>query len=239
MKFLILLALAALPAQAAVFDASDILPEKSAAISGFGELLLSDPSSEGIEGRARFGLSDAWNATGIIGTGSKNKGFRLGGELIYNMIPDWEGQFGISGMASATYINRGTGGVLFRFAPMVHKRFTGWNALPALVYASLPFSLEARSGTYTSGSQFVVGSLFDISEAKRFYVGGEGGIRLAKAESYVLLGFGIRLGEMRFDRKERSGQDAEHKERTTGQDPERKERKTGKGEKEYSDEDFK
>ncbi|MGZ3710835.1 MAG: hypothetical protein ACXVBE_03725, partial [Bdellovibrionota bacterium] len=92
-----------------------------------------------------------------------------------------------------------------------------------------PFYLEARSGTYTSGSQLVLGSTFDVSEGKRFYVTGEGGIRLAKSESYVLLGFGMRLGELRFDRKERG----------EGKEPERKERKgTNKGEKEYRDEDF-
>jgi hypothetical protein len=230
MKSLLLSLLLSLPAHAAVFDAADILPERSAAISGFGELLLSDPSSEGVEGRARFGLSDAWNVAGIIGTGSKNKGFRLGGEAVYNLIPDWEGQLGISGLASATYINRGTGGVQFRVGPMVHKRFTaGWNGLPAQVYLALPFYLEARSGNYTSASQLVLGSTFDVADANRFYVTGEGGIRLAKAESYVLLGFGIRLGEMRFDRKQRA----------TDPDPQHRERgDENGGEREYRDADF-
>lgn len=227
MKFLLLLALASLPAHAAVFDAADFLPERSAAISGFGELLLSDPSSEGVEGRARFGLTDSWNASGIIGTGSKNKGFRLGGEVLYSLIPDWDGQFGISGLASAVYINRGSGGVQFRVAPVLSKRLNGWNGLPAQVYATIPFYLEARGGNYTSGSQLVLGSTFDVSNASRYYVNGEAGIRLAKAESYVLLGFGIRLGELRFDRKERKG----------GKEPSHRER-SGSGEKEYRDEDF-
>lgn len=229
MKFLFLALLISGSAHAAIFDAADVLPENSAAISGFGELLLSDPSSEGVEGRARFGLSDYWNVAGIIGTGSKNKAFRLGGEAVFSLIPDYDGQIGISALASVMYINRmSKGGMQFRAAPMVHKRYTGWNGLPALVYVSLPFYWEARSGTYGSGSQLVVGSSFDVSEGNRFYVNGEGGIRLAKAESYILLGFGIRLGDMQFNRKERKGSG----------EPSKKERGTMNGEKEYRDEDF-
>jgi hypothetical protein len=188
-------------APAAVFDSADILPKNSGAGGVLGEILLSDPTSEGVELHGRYGLTDDWNVKGIIGFGSKTKRFRFGGEGVYNIIPDWEGQVGFSALGSAIYINRGEGlggGLQLRLAPMVHKKVSTWADLPATIYAALPLYFEGRRGTYTTGSQFVLGSLWDLNDAARTYVSTEVGIRLAKAESYLLVGFGLRIGELRF-----------------------------------------
>lgn len=227
---LLLSTLLSLTARAAVFDSADILGPQSAAISGFGELLLSDPTSEGVEGRARFGLSDEWNVAGIVGTGSKNKKFRLGGEAVFNVLPDFEGQLGFSALGSVIYLNRGTGGLQFRVAPLVHKRFDGFNGLPIVTYAALPFYLEARSGSYTTGSQLALGGVFDLTPTNRYYAVGEGGIKLSRSESYILVGFGLRLGELRFERREKGrGAGKGGKGRADGEVP---------GDREYRDEDF-
>lgn len=190
--------------QAAVFDSADILPHNSGAAGVFGEILISDPTSEGVELQGRYGLNDDWNVKGIMGFGSKTKRFRLGGEAVYNIIPDWEGQLGFSALGSVTYINRGEflgGGLQLRVAPMVHKKITTWADLPATLYAALPFYFEGRGGKYNTGSQFVLGSLWDLSDTSRTYLSTEVGVRLAKAESYLLVGFGVRIGELRFVRK--------------------------------------
>jgi len=187
--------------QAAVFDSADILPKNSGAGGVFGEILLSDPTSEGVELQGRYGLNEDWNVKGIIGFGSKTKRFRFGGEAVYNIIPDYEGQLGFSALASALYINRGPGlggGLQLRVAPMIHKKITTWADLPATLYAALPLYFEGRGGTYTTGSQFVLGSLWDLSDSSRTYLSTEVGVRLAKAESYLLVGFGFRIGELRF-----------------------------------------
>ena len=214
---------------AAIFDSADILPSNSAAGGVFGEILLSDPTSEGVEIHGRYGLSEAWNVKGIIGFGSKNKKFRFGGEAIYSILPDWEGQVGLSALGSLMYINRQEGGgVQFRVAPMVHKKLETWADLPATLYISLPLYFEARGGKYTTGSQFVLGSLFDLNEASRSYLSTEVGIRLAKAESYVMVGFGYRFGELRFERRNR-GSGSGTSERSSG---------SSSNEKEYTDADF-
>ncbi|RYZ97050.1 MAG: hypothetical protein EOP11_22565 [Proteobacteria bacterium] len=192
--------------QAAIFDSADILPKNSGAGGVFGEILLSDPTSEGVELQGRYGLSDDWNVKGIIGFGSKTKRFRVGGEGIFNIIPDYEGQLGFSALGSVTYINRGDflgGGMQLRIAPMIHKTISTWADLPANLYAALPLYFEGRRGTYTTGSQFVVGSLFDLNSTARSYISTEVGIRLSKAESYLLLGFGLRIGELKFTKRGR------------------------------------
>lgn len=194
------------PASAAIFDAPDMLKENAGAIGAFGEILLSDPTSEGAELRGRYGISEEWNVGAHLGVGSNGKKLRFGGEGIYNVLPDWEGQVGLSILGGASYIRRFTsGGVQFRVAPVMHKKFlTPWADLPATAYLGVPLVFEARSGNYTTGAQFVLGSLFDLSSASRFYVGGEAGIKIAKSESYILLGVGARLGELRFYKRDQT-----------------------------------
>jgi len=221
------LALFSLPTQAAVFDAADILPQNAGAIGAFGELLLSDPTSEGVEARARYGLTDAWNLGVNIGGGSKAKKFRMGGEAVFNLLPDWEGQLGLSFLGSATYLRRmDGGGMQFRIGPMVHKRFEGWGGLPANIYLAIPWYQEIRGSTFTSGTQLVVGSAFDIAEEGRFHMVTELGIKLAKTESYILVGVGTRLGDLAFNRGAASGAKKSGVPRRGGED-------------EYTDEDFK
>lgn len=217
-----------LPAQAAIFDAADILPQNSGSIGGFGELILSDPTSEGVEARGRYGLSDAWNVGAIVGAGSKSKKFRFGGEGVFNLLPDWEGQVGLSFIATAIYLRRfDSGGLQSRLGVMVHKRVTAWNGYPANIYLALPWYQEVRGSTFSSGTQLALGTVFDVADANRYYAVAEVGIKLAKTDSYLALGFGARLGDLKFNR----GGDAPKK----GKVPSRGK---GSGDDELTDEDF-
>jgi hypothetical protein len=212
MKSLLLLALLILTptSQAAIFDAPDILPENSGAVGVFGELLLNDPTSEGAEARARYGFSDALNFGANLGIGSNGKKFRLGGETVFNILPDWDGQIGLSALASAMYLRRlNSGGLQLRVGLMGHKKIDSITGYPATIYLAIPFYLEGRSGTYTTGSQ------------GRFYGSTELGVKLANSESYILLGAGFRLGELRFQKRSKGSSPA------TDSSPD-----------EYKDEDF-
>ena len=71
----------------------------------------------------------------------------------------------------------------------------------------------------------MVGSDFDISEGGRYYMDAELGLRLAKADSYVVFGVGMRLGELSFTKK--------------GEQPMSEKKSSGSKEKELTDEDFK
>lgn len=102
----LLLAAAPLAAHATVFDAADLLPPNSGALSTMGEILLTDPTSEGIEAHGRYGLNEDWNVGAIIGTGTKEKNFRMGGQGVFNLLPDWEKQLGLSFLGNALYLRR-------------------------------------------------------------------------------------------------------------------------------------
>lgn len=217
------------PAHATIFDAADILPQNSGAFSGFGEIILTDPTSEGLEVHGRYGLSDDWNVGAILGTGTKDKNFRFGGQGVFNLLPDWEGQVGLSFIGNVLYLRRyDTGGIQTQVGPMIHKRVGGWLGYPANIHLGLLWQLEARGSHLESGSQLVVGSDFDLAGGSRFYMSAELGIRLAKADSYVLVGVGTRLGDLAF--KKKSEELPRNTKRSGGR---------GTGEREYTDEDFK
>lgn len=222
MKILSLFALIfATNSHAAVFDAADFLSPHSATLGAFGEILLSDPSSEGVEARGRYGLSEEWNVGAIFGVGSKNKQTRIGGEAVYSFIPDYDGQVGLSAILGAQYQKRnGAGGLYMRLAPLAHKKVTAWNGMPATIYLSLPFYIDARGGNYSTGTHLVLGAIMDVNSHGRFYAVSEAGVRISKAESYILLGAGVRFGEVRLARGEK------------------KKSKNKDEESEYRDEDF-
>lgn len=194
--FFVLAMLLSARAQAAVIDSSEFLREGHHAMSAIGELILNDPTSEGIEARYRAGFSPEWNLAGIVGTGSKNRKFRLGAEGVYNVIPDADGQFNFSAAGMVQYLRRQSYGSLqLRVTPIASKKFEGLSGMPVLVYVSLPITFEIHQSTIETQSQLAFGGLFDISEPGKWYGISEAGIRLAKAESYVALGVGYRFGE--------------------------------------------
>ena len=216
--------------QATVFDAADILPPNSGAIGTMGEIVLTDPTSEGLEVHGRYGLNEDWNVGAILGTGDKDKNFRLGGEGIFNLLPDWEKQVGLSFLAKALYLRRfETGGIQLQGGAIVHKRITGWTNLPANIHAGIFWEPEFRSGSSSSGTQIEIGSNFDIADQGRAYVAAELGLKLARTDSYVLLGIGWRLGDLEF------------KPASSGDAPKAKGSSRGKGSKDhdYTDDDFK
>lgn len=228
--FQVLSLLVAQHSHATVFDAADILPPNSGAIGAMGEIVLTDPTSEGLEAHARYGLTEDWNVGAIIGTGDKDKNFRLGGEGVFNLLPDWEKQLGLSFLGKALYLRRfETGGLQLQVGPILHKRITGWTNLPANIHAGIFWEPEMRSGNSSSGTQIEVGSNFDIAGEGRAYVAGELGIKLARTDSYVLVGIGWRLGNLEFNPRGGSHEGIEDKKKSGG---------SSKG-RDYTDDDFK
>ncbi|HEY8278410.1 MAG TPA: hypothetical protein VIH99_02220 [Bdellovibrionota bacterium] len=220
--------LASPTAHAAVFDSLDTLPKNAGALGAFGELLLSGGASEGIEAHGRYGLSDDWNVGASLGTGSKDKKFRMGGDGVFNLIPDWQGQLGLSFRGSAMYQrDYSTGGLVMSIGPFLHKRFAG--GFPANLYGGLLWQVETRREHVTSGSAFVLGSNFDVAAQGRYYLGAEVGVNLSHVDSYVLAGFGMRLGDVSFTPKEKKGRE------DLPRDVKRPRRSSDK---DYTDEDF-
>lgn len=193
-----LIALTPSIARAALFDSADFIRKDNHAAGAFGDIVLNDPSGEGIEGRYKFGLEDYLNVEGIVGAGSDTRRFRLGAQANYNFLPDLSGQPGVSAIAGAMLLKRTLDGdhktgVKFTVGPLLHKEVEGLNGLPMLLYLGVPWSLTLQSGTYVSSSQLDFGALTDITNNRSWFVSSEAGISLAKDESYIMIGVGTRF----------------------------------------------
>ncbi len=116
---------------------------------------------------------------------------------------------------------------MLKFAPV---RIKGWSGLPANLHAGFLWQLEARSGGTASGTQLVLGSDFDIAGSSSVYMTTELGIKIARTDSYVLLGVGTRLGDLTFERKD------DNEKRGRGEKSGGSKRKEDDN---YTDEDFK
>ena len=182
--------------RASVFDAADFLAHRNAAVSALGELILTNPTSEGVEIHGRYGLSRDWNVGAMLGAGSANKQFRLGAEAVYNFFPDTREQMGFSLIGSVIFLDRHSKmGLQLRLGPMAHRKYVLFDDLPAEAYLALPFYYETRGTGSSFGSQFVLGSLLEFTRDHHWYVDGEVAARITKAESYLLVGAGYRFDD--------------------------------------------
>ena len=176
---------------APLLDAADHL-EGGGFSAGLGaELLLSNPSSEGLEVRAKYGVTDNLNTQAILGIGSDHRKFRIGANNILAIFPDDEGQIGVSAVLGGLYLRREQRGTFVATAgPMLHKRWSDW-AVPFNAFFAWPFGIELDSGRYFTGSQLVVGSILEWP-ALRLPL--ELGIGLGKMETYVAAGLMVNFG---------------------------------------------
>ncbi|NUM89023.1 MAG: hypothetical protein HUU37_07455, partial [Bdellovibrionales bacterium] len=129
-------------AHAALFDAADFSQSTGGAASVFGDIVLNDPTGEGLETRYKWYATEEWNLTGIVGWGSHSRRFRAAARGNYNLLPDTGNQPGISITGQAGYLKRfGHAGVHFSAAPMIHKTFDGINRRPMNLYLGFPWNL--------------------------------------------------------------------------------------------------
>ncbi len=221
---------------AAIFDSADFIGKGSHSAGVFGDIVLSNPSGEGIEGRYKWGLDDYLNLEALVGAGSDTRKFRAGGQVDYNILPDVAGQPGISAIGGGMLLKRDVEnetktGVRFTLTPLIHKGVDGLNGLPMLLYLGIPWSLTFQSGSYVASSEVGFGALVDIDHDHSWFVDSEAGFTLAKGESYIMIGVGSRF--LPFEKP------ARQKVRST-REP-RKVEPTGKGkdnEEEFRTEDF-
>lgn len=189
------LTLGATPSKAALFDAADFSQSSGGAASVFGDVVLNDPSGEGLEARYKWISSVDWNLEGVVGWGSNSRRSRFALRSNYNLLPDTGAQPGISLSAQAGYWKRfGSGGVHLTAAPMIHKSFNGINDRPMNLYLGIPWGLYLAHGSYVSSWELAFGVINDISDDSTWFVGSEAGISLNKGESSVLIGVGARFG---------------------------------------------
>lgn len=176
-------------AWAVLFDAPSIYEPGKFGVGLASEVLLSNPSSEGLELRVSYGVTRNFTTEGLVGIGSDSRRFRVGSQNTLSIYPDADGQIGVAVLLKGIYLRRPSRGVFIgSTGPMIHEKFDAF--VPLNTFLALPFSIELDSGRYFTGSQLVLGT---VAEFNKFFGTLELGLGMAKMQSYVSFGAGVPL----------------------------------------------
>lgn len=188
--FLFLFFISVNSSASSLFDAPEIVDPGDLTIGLNGEILLSNPSSEGVELRVKYGVTSILNSEAIVGLGSNHRKFRVGVQNVFSVFPDTDGQLGVSAILSGLYLRRADRGVAVVTAgPMIHERISG--TIPLNFYFAWPFEIELDSGRYFTGSQLVFGAVGGLGQ---WFLSTDVGLGLARRESYFAVGGGYNFG---------------------------------------------
>lgn len=147
------------------------------------EIILSQDSGLGMNGKYTQGISDLFELMGMVGGGSGAKNFRAGVAGIFDFFPDSEGQPGLGLAAQGVYARRrDVGRFDFTFTPYIHKLFSLENGNAIAPFAALPLGWGFKSDGVDWLTQFAVGTEFQFSQ--HFSAVVELGIDVSRTETY-------------------------------------------------------
>ncbi len=170
---------------ASVFDLPAFLPPGEFSLGLEPEIITSNPSGAGVNLKPRIGTTSFLNWQGIIGTGSGDRGFRLGATADFDWFPDVDHQPGIATPFTLLYNQLGGDNVIsYYFSPLVYKSFKG-EAAEYIPFISVPFGWTIRNSRNTNFSQFVMGSMFKSPGMQYFRFSVEAGFNMNKSYSYI------------------------------------------------------
>lgn len=170
-------------AHAGLQNIQHYVPESEYSLGFEPELTLSNGAGMGGNLKYQKGISSISTLEGIIGTGGGPRGFRVGGNLTFDVFPDDGNQVGL-GFAPQTiyYRNKGEGQLEVTLVPYLHKTYVS-STTEVEPFVSVPFGMAFADGNYHSISSLVVGAMFKGSDNVRFTT--ELGIAINRAETYV------------------------------------------------------
>ncbi len=148
------------------------------------EFLMTPAVSAGVELRYVQGITDSANFTGILGTGSGSRQFRVGGAGTFDFFPDTGNQPGIGVAFQALLIQVNSVQTFEATAiPYVHKTFSSSDYGNIEPFLALPVGLSLFQGTYQPLLTVAVGCIFLYNEHFRSVV--ELGLGLNQASTYL------------------------------------------------------
>lgn len=174
-------------AQAGVVTTSHFVQPGQWAIGFEPELILTNGA--GVGGNMRFtqGITDLNNVTGIIGTGSGPRLFRVGANMTFDLFPDIDAQpgIGIAGQAMYYRLKGNADQVELTVLPYFHKTFqSGGTEIEP--YTALPIGMAFLNGQYQGISQIVLGTMIKNTENIRYSM--ELGLAINNTETYFSAG---------------------------------------------------
>ncbi len=150
-------------AQAGFFTMPHYIPQDQYTLGLEPEVMFDRGGSFGMNLRYTHGMSESSNLTGILGTGSGARGFRLGGAMTFDVFPDAGKQPGVGFGGQALLVQRSAGTTMeitgFAYA---HKNFTvtsDW-IKAAEPFVAIPLGLALGGGRYQAITSLSMGSIF-------------------------------------------------------------------------------
>jgi hypothetical protein len=172
-------------AQAGVFNTPEFVPQGKVGLGLEPVFTLSDGAGVGINARYTQGLTDFLDANAILGTGTGPRRFRVGGNLVFDFVPDMENQPGMGIAAQAIYYRQPNNGLLeLTGIPYLHKSFSGGEMGGTIdPFLAVPIGFNFSDGTYNVTWTLAFGAMLKRNEHLGYVA--EVGIGLNNAETYL------------------------------------------------------
>jgi hypothetical protein len=174
-------------ANAGVFNIPNFINPGESAFGVEPEVNLSNESGFATNFRFQHGLSTLSNLHVLVGTGTGQRQFRVGGVYTFDFFPDVGEQPGIGlGVQGVYYRYHGSYGQLETSAiPYIHKAFDDGKGHILEPFLSFPMGFEFRSGTYDFIATLAFGAKFLPEKESKFSFIGELGLNMSNTETYV------------------------------------------------------
>ncbi len=174
------------PAYAGIFQTPSFLAPQQFSIGVEPEVLFTQGGSTGINLRSTYGLSEWSNLAAVLGTGSGNRQFRVGGLWICDIFPDTSEQPGLGVAIQGLIIQlpQKKWGTEFLVTPYLHKTFSSpGKGLPIEPFFAIPIGLSLSQGAYQELITLSFGALFQHNEHFKSVI--ELGVSVSHTSSYM------------------------------------------------------
>ncbi|MGE4234057.1 MAG: hypothetical protein AB7F43_12080 [Bacteriovoracia bacterium] len=172
-------------ARAGIFDLPGFVEPTQWSVGIEPEFILSDGVGLGFNFKPRYGINNLLNVQGIVGTGTGDRTFRLGGTLDIEFFPDIERQPGLAFPVTVLYQRRtGPDDLILTGTPMIYKTFNGQGARYT-PFIGVPLGWKFEDSVFYGFTIVSLGTMIVPAgwESVRFTA--EAGFNAANAYSYL------------------------------------------------------
>lgn len=185
LMFLLVLSSLISSSQASVFNIPRFVEPGKNAVGFEPEVTLTNGGGAAANIRYTQGLTYLNNLHVILGTGTGQRKFRIGGAATFDIFPDVDDQPGMGIATQAIYYRYkdSFGQLEVAAIPYVHKVFFNGKGNEVEPYLAIPVGPAFNSGQYHWQTQVVLGALFRKENTNLHFIG-EVGVNVNKTESY-------------------------------------------------------
>jgi hypothetical protein len=189
-------------AQAGVFDLPAFLEPGRVSLGLEADVALTEGAGAAANFKPRLGISDFLNLQAIVGTGTGDRRFRLGGTLDIEYFPDVSWQPGLATPITFLYTRfRNAGNAALFVTPLIYKTFHSRDGVGFTPFIGLPIGWNARQSTLRGFTQISVGTMFVPRNLASWRFSAEAGFNLHQSYTYISGGLTFFIGGYDWNRK--------------------------------------